>query len=254
METTAIWVEKLMMNLQKSTGPDLDAKYECDRCKDTGIIELDNGDAAVCQCMERKRRERLFASSKITPAFRSKTLDNFHTVGKTDVVREMHECAKKYAENFPEIRYQEDNWIAFLGEPGCGKTHLSLAIANKLLGDGIPVLYFQHVEGVQEFLNSWDEHEIYSQKLEEMKKIPVLVWDDLFKPVGDTNKTEKKIAFEVLNYRYLNLLPTIISSERSIKDLVLIDKAIGSRIAERARKFTVTITGLEHNFRLTKGA
>jgi DNA replication protein DnaC len=254
METTAVWVEKLMMNLRKSTGPDLDAEYACDKCRDTGIVVLDEGNAAVCQCMKKKRRERLFASSKITSAFRNKTIENFCVLGRTSGVREMYENAKKYTENFAEIRHQEDNWIAFLGEPGCGKTHLSLAIANKLLDQEIPVLYFQHIEGVQEFLNLWDEHEIYHQRLEEMKKIPVLVWDDLFKPVGETNKTEKKIAFEVLNYRYLNLLPTIISSERSVKEICLLDRAIGSRIAERARKFAVTVTGLEHNYRLTKGA
>lgn len=242
-----------MTNLKKSTGPDGAVKYECDKCQDTGMVLLDDGDAAVCTCMKQKRRERLFASSKITPAFKAKTFKNYHTAGRPMSALEMLETAKRYAENFFEIRNQEDNWIAFLGEPGCGKTHLSLAIANRLLGQGVPVLYFQHVEGIQEFLNNWDEHEIYQQKLQEMKKVDVLVWDDLFKPVGDTNKTEKKIAFEVLNYRYLNLLPTIISSERSIKDLVAIDKAIGSRIAERARKFTTAILGIENNYRLTKG-
>ncbi len=242
-----------MMNLKKSTGPNSEAEYQCNKCNDTGIVIFDNDSATICECMKQKRRDRLFSSSKITPAFRTKTLYNYNAIGKTELVQKMLDNAKEYLRDFEEIKYREDNWIAFLGEPGSGKTHLSLAVANKLLDSGVPVLYFQHVEGIQEFLSSWDEHDIYTQKLEEMKKIPVLVWDDLFKPVGDTNKTEKKIAFEVLNYRYLNLLPTIISSERSIKDLVLIDKAIGSRIAERASKFTVNITGIENNYRLTKG-
>lgn len=241
--------------MTKLTGPvsEVENHYDCPLCQDRGIIVLDSGDAKVCLCMEQKRRDELFASSKITPAFRAKTLSNFNVTGRPEGVTRMHQSAKTYAKNFFKIQHEEDNWIAFLGEPGSGKTHLSLAIANMLLGDGIPVLYFQHVEGIQEFLNSRDEHEIYSNKLEEMKKVDVLVWDDLFKPVGDTNKTEKKIAFEVLNYRYLNLLPTIISSERSIKELYLIDKAIGSRIAERARQFTETIFGIECNYRLTKG-
>ena len=248
-----VWAKKLMANLKISTGQSLN-RYECEQCHDTGIIVLPSGEGAVCECMRLKRREKLFASSKITPAFKDKKFDNFYITGRPEPILKMFNNAKEYAENFAEVRRWEDNWIAFLGEPGCGKTHLSLAIANNLLDQGISVLYFQHIEGIQEFINYWDEHETYRNRLEEMKKTEVLVWDDLFKPIGEASKMEKKIAFEVLNYRYLNLLPTIISSERSIKEICLLDRAIGSRIAERARKFAVTITGLEYNFRLTKGA
>lgn len=215
---------------------------------------MDSGEAKVCNCMKQKQMDKLFVSSKITPAFKAKSFENYNTINRPKDIHDMLKNAKYYTENFEEIKNQEDNWIAFLGEPGSGKTHLSLAIANKLLAESIPVLYFQHVEGVQEILNMWDEREIIAQKLDEMKKVDILVWDDLFKPVGDTtNKTEKRIAFEVLNYRYLNLLPTIISSERSIKDLYLIDKATGSRIAERCNKFTTIVSGMEFNYRMMKG-
>jgi DNA replication protein DnaC len=57
-------------------------------------------------------------------------------------------------------------------------------------------------------------------------------------------------VFEVLNYRYLNLLPTIISSEKMPQELLEIDKAIGSRILERGKKHLVVVEGLENNYRL----
>lgn len=217
------------------------------------MVIVDANTARVCSCMQQKKMDKLFKTSQITPAFKSKTFENFDLKGCSKTVHGLLISAKTYANNFQNIKTQEDNWIAFSGEPGAGKTHLSLAIGNKLLGEGISVLYFQHVEGVNEFLNAWDNKELINAKLEHMKKVEVLIWDDLFKPVGgEVNKTEKKIAFEVLNYRYLNLLPTIISSERTVKELCQIDIAIGSRIAERSNRFLLTVSGLENNYRLKK--
>jgi DNA replication protein DnaC len=83
-----------------------------------------------------------------------------------------------------------------------------------------------------------------------MKQVDVLYWDDLFKPPKEPTSFEIDIAFEVLNFRYLNLKPTIISSERLPDGLCTIDEALGSRILERSKGHLVVIQGIECNYRL----
>lgn len=224
--------------------------YHCPICKDTGIIfDYEQNRAWICRCQEQKSYERLFKSSQITPAFRSKTFENFITEGRPPVIRDMYECARDYTSRFEELRGEENNWLVFLGEPGSGKTHLSIAVANHLMAIGIPVLYFQHVEGMGELKDSLGREGI-AQKLERMKNATLLIWDDLFWGRGLPSEFELEITFEVINYRYLNLQPTIINSNKTPQQLLEIDGAIGSRIIERGKGHMIVVQGIEANYRL----
>lgn len=227
-------------------------EYTCPECHDRGIILTGDNLARICHCQEQKRLERLFVSSQITPAFKAKTFDNFITEGRPPAVRAMFECAWDYARRYRELSGQENNWLVLLGEPGAGKTHLSMAVANYLLAQGVPVLYFQHVEGLGELKDAiarQGEARI-AAKLEQMKRVALLVWDDLFWGKGYPRDFELEIAFEVLNYRYLNLLPTVISSNRTHLQLLEINDTVGSRIIERGKGHMVLVQGQETNYRL----
>jgi DNA replication protein DnaC len=215
---------------------------------------LDEKTAQICNCRDRAKIERLFESSRITPAFKNKTFDNFKTEGRSKTVQTMYKSAAEYCHNFDAVRKEENNWLVLIGEPGAGKTHLSLAVANELLKQRKTVLYFQHIEGINELLDliRYVGEERIQEKLSLMKQVEFLIWDDLWKPAGDgkVNPFEIKVAFEVLNYRYLNLLPTAINSERKQSELMGIDRAIGSRIIERGKGHTVSVEGIENNYRL----
>lgn len=208
--------------------------------------------AEICNCQQQRKLERLMESSQITPAFRAKTFDNFTVTNRPTLIGAMFGCAKDYAQNFEQIRESENNWLVYLGESGCGKSHLSMAVANHLLAKPIPVLYFPHVEGIKEMLKYFQQKSEGSinEKVEKMKKAPVLIWDDLFKGREKPTEWVLELVFEVINYRYLNLLPTIISSERVEHKLLEVDMAIGSRILERGKGHTVIVEGQECNFRL----
>lgn len=139
------------------------------------------------------------------------------------------------------------------GEPGCGKTHLSIAVANRLMPKGTPVLYFQHKDGVDELLDLIAQGGRTYPKIKEMKQVELLIWDDLFKSA----KTDPKgygveLAIDVLYYRYAEGLPTIINTEYLPGDLVKLDKGMGSRILERSEGHMVAVQGIENNYRLSK--
>ncbi len=223
---------------------------------------IDSRTVRLCDCRERLKLQRLFESSKITPAFRATTFENFITAGRPAIIQSMLKSALDYSKRFDEIKSDKNNWLVLLGEPGSGKTHLTMAVANEKINERVKVLYFQHVEGINEMkdiLHAGEES--LREKIREMQQVEFLVWDDLFKPVIENqgkDKGRKKLptafeiekAFEVLNYRYLNLLPTAISSERSPKELIEIDRAAGSRILERGKGHLVVVEGIENNYRL----
>jgi DNA replication protein DnaC len=76
----------------------------------------------------------------------------------------------------------------------------------------------------------------------------LLLLDDFLKPGRDRKGNEEgasaadmRLAFDLLNARYLNRLPTIISSEWHIGELAEMDEATASRIYERCGEFMVNI-------------
>jgi hypothetical protein len=88
-------------------------------------------------------------------------------------------------------------------------------------------------------------------KMTEMREVEVLFIDDLFKR-GATG-FEIKTMYLVINYRYLNHKPVLISSEYLVDKLLDIDEALGSRIREMSKDYLVEIAGNRKilNYRLS---
>ena len=69
--------------------------------------------------------------------------------------------------------------------------------------------------------------------------------------IGDeVLETDINIMFEIINHRYLNKLPIIVSTEYLVEQMLSYDEAIGSRIYEMSKDFIVEIKGKENNYRL----
>ncbi|WP_042263821.1 ATP-binding protein, partial [Clostridium butyricum] len=156
--------------------------------------------------------------------------------------------AVQYYKAFNTIREDRRNSIMFCGNPGSGKTHISLALANNFLKKGIRVVYMPYRDIVTKLKQNMIDEEYYKKTLSKYQTCEILLLDDLFK--GKVNETDVNIMFELLNYRYLNQLPIIVSTEFNIDRLLSFDEAIGSRIYEMCKDFVVEITGTENNYRL----
>ena len=90
----------------------------------------------------------------------------------------------------------------------------------------------------------------YQKDMNKYKNCNVLFIDDLFK--GTVTESDKKIMFEIINHRYINARPMIISSELTIDMLLNVDEATGSRIYEMCREYLVEMRGKENNYRLRR--
>ena len=62
--------------------------------------------------------------------------------------------------------------------------------------------------------------------------------------------TQAAAIGELINHRYFNKLPVIVSTELSIENLVNIDEALGSRLIEMSKDFLVGIRNKKLNYRI----
>jgi len=93
------------------------------------------------------------------------------------------------------------------------------------------------------------DEEYYRKTLSKYQTCEILLIDDLFK--GKINESDINIIFELVNYRVLNHLPMIISTEFNIDRLLNFDEAIGSRLYEVCKDYLVEIDGdSKNNYRL----
>ena len=201
-----------------------------------------------CECVEKKRIAQLIKASAITEEFAAKTFKAFDTGNIHEVVQQAYDAAYEYAKAFKTIRKQRQNSIALIGRPGSGKTHLLMAVANNLLAKGTAVLYFPWVEGFNEIKGDLDN---LDERIRKLQAVEVLFIDDMWKGREHPTPFQLEQAFSIVNYRYLNNLPILISSERTFAEMCGYDEAVGSRLKEMTKGHTVTLKGgIELNYRL----
>lgn len=235
-------------NLLEERGSHLEteSEYRCDKCRDLTFI-IDDGVAIPCECRAIREACDILKKSGISEGFRNKTFDNFdyaYDVQTFDAYR----VATKYVNDFDCIEKIRNNSIMFVGQVGSGKTHLSLAIANELMDSGVGVLYMGYRDVIIRIKQNIMDEVYYHKVMNRYKNARVLLIDDLFK--GSVSGSDINIIFELVNHRYFNNLPVIVSSEKSFEELIEIDEAIGSRLIEMCKGYRVEIKGKRLNYRI----
>ena len=156
--------------------------------------------------------------------------------------------AMNYENEFLDIENSRCNSVMFLGQVGSGKTHLSMAICNELMDRGISVVYMGYRDAITGIKQNMMDSVYYNKMMNRYKSARVLFIDDLFK--GKITDSDVNIMFELINHRYFNNLPVIISSELSVSRLLDVDEALGSRLVEMTKGRVVETRGRELNYRI----
>lgn len=223
--------------------------YDCKICKNKGYVAkvIENKDGsfshcfADCKCNEIRRSILRMRRSGLKDIIADYTFEKF--VAKDPWQVAIKEAAMEYAEN-------PSGWFTLCGQSGAGKTHLCTAICRKLLLSGKRVVYMlwrDEIVKIKEAAKGSEESGELRDLLDRYKTAEVLYIDDLFKTGRNVDNSLPKptgadinYAFEIINYRYNNpALLTIISSELTEDELLDVDEAIGGRIYERAKTFTI---------------
>jgi len=102
----------------------------CELCDDTGWkpVETDGVRRVErCDCWRTSLTAKLLAEARIPPRYQKCDLDSFRT--NNDSLAIAVRKARRFTEGFPVV----DKGLFFLGKPGLGKTHLSVAIVKEVI-------------------------------------------------------------------------------------------------------------------------
>jgi DNA replication protein DnaC len=110
-----------------------------------------------------------------------------------------------------EYATQPINWLLLRGGYGVGKTHLAAACAQRIFSSGIAVLFVVVPDLLDHLRATYQPGSAvsYDQRFNEVRRVPLLVLDDLGTQSATPWAQEK--LFQILNYRYTAGLPTIIT-------------------------------------------
>lgn len=225
---------------------------DCPKCRNRGKIAIPKAGGGVyfqvCDCMRIRKCVWEMEKSGLKNIIREKTFEAFTATEPWQ--NAIKAGAVAYAEN-------PSGWLLFCGQSGSGKTHLCTAVCRHRLLAGDEVRYMPWREKISEIKGMSLDNDRRAEILQGYKVAPILYIDDLYKTGGESNNSSKPtvadigIAFEIINQRYINHLPTIISTEKTVQELTEIDEATGSRIVEMAQGNSYSISrDMKRNYRL----
>lgn len=195
-----------------------DVKYDCPACSDSGYVGI-----KMCDCMKRALTLAGFESSGIGALLEKQTFDNFSLdfyADKPEAHRAMSglfSFAKDYAENFDAERSEN---LLMMGGTGLGKTHLSSAIARRVIEGGFDVFYVTAINMVSDFeAEQFGNHRgVRGEFTDKYFECDLLILDDLGTEL--TNQFTVSCLYNVLNMRINRHLPTIISTNLMQNELM----------------------------------
>ncbi len=230
----------------------LDEQHTCSKCEDRGVIGSRN-----CECLTDLLRKITYDRLGVPASFANCSFDNFSLLkyssdkepGTKQSIQEkmanVLKNSKEYAMNFNE----NSSSIYMCGNPGLGKTHLSIAIAKTVIDKGFNVMYlpfYQLINSLEaaKFGRSDDN---YNELIKTVNEAEFLILDD----VGTEFPNQFAIStlYGIINTRLLSGKPSLINSNLSV---AAIEERYTPRVASRiAGEFRV-ITFAGTDIRYTK--
>ena len=142
--------EKILKDIGVNSD-DIEPKYECTLCKDTGYISS-GLESSLCNCIKQKLFDLEYNKSNIgnleKENFETFNIDLYSNevnvqkyksnISPKENIDNINKIAKQFILNFDN---PEEKNLLFTGNTGLGKTFLSNAIAKELLSKGKTVLY-----------------------------------------------------------------------------------------------------------------
>lgn len=210
---------------------------KCTKCGGTTWVLNEYGSYKRCDCYEVTKAKELWENYGVDPK-EIKKINTYEGYNQdTKIAKKM---AIDYVYNFS---LKDSTWLLLTGKHGGGKTHLSIGIGAALLDKGIPVVYMPYIESMWELKANAMDNEYYLRIINRFKKSKVLIIDDLFKDkvangklIAGITDTDIKHFYPVLNYRILNNLQTIISTECTPEMLISLDEALAGRMIYSCKK------------------
>lgn len=218
--------------------PDKKTGCKCELCGDYGWrFFWFNGYqfAEECECHKVAMNEKEIKKSGVSEDL---TFDNFFTYQPFQ--QEMLNRAREYANG----GYLTGQWFYIGGQVGSGKTHICTAIVRELIKKVPGCKYMMWKDESTQLKAIVNDHAAYGKRMDELTQCNVLYIDDLFKAQAGVKPTpaDVSLAFQIINARYQDRAKvTLFSCELSIRNIIEIDEAVGSRMYEKCKGYNLFI-------------
>ncbi len=234
----------------------LQPQYHCPHCQDSGYVDLRR-----CSCMEQLLRQ--LASQELGRTdLENFTFDNFHLDYYSEfpdengiIPRQQMAEHKRYCVNYAQtFDPRTSGNLLFCGGTGLGKTHLSMAIAGKVIEGGHGVIYasmpnlMSRLEE-EHFNRGYGSDEEPKQRyLSMVLDCDLLILDDL----GTEFQSQFMVStlYNLINSRLLQNKPTIISTNLIPAE---ISKRYSDRMVSRLFGSYRSLTFMGRDIRIQKG-
>ena len=194
----------------------MNAVATCAICGGSGwkIVEREGISAAEkCECASAAREQRIEARANIPPLYRAASVDNFilpadNPVSRTQLAGVVL-TVRAYMREYPNAPRPG---LLFIGPPGTGKTHLSVAVLRALIARGFEGVFYDFQALLNQIRSGYDQasgtmdRDAYRSALES----EIVVLDDL----GAHRVTDwvEDTVTSIITQRCNNKRPTIVTT------------------------------------------
>lgn len=190
------------------------------------------------------QRDQVFSSLKL---YGNMTFDNFDTRSKLKPDEQHY--LQLALQTAVEYARQPKDWFMIMGGYGTGKTHLAAAIAQYQQQQGAEVM-FVTVPDLLDYLKKTFEPDAvvsFDNRFQMVRRVPFLVLDDFGTEYSSAWAKEK--LFQIMDYRYVTRLPTVITTAKRIED---IDGRTRSRLLDEHRCTIVVVKAPAYSLRMKR--
>lgn len=211
-----------------------DPRFHCVRCGDTGYVQ-----GCRCSCMREELYNAQAAISGLGALLERQSFENFD-VRFYENPQEA-ESLRDFCMDYADRGFREGKNLALMGATGLGKTHLSTAIAKRVMKNGGSVIY----ESAPNILGDF-QYERFGRGYTDVSPVrtdkyfdaDLLIIDDLGSEV--TGSFTVSTMYTLINTRLNNRMAMLINTNLSPKELTdRYDQRITSRIFGEFRIMTV---------------
>jgi len=201
----------------------LDIHYNCPKCQDTGYYNNE-----FCDCFKKLCGSLAAAKMNRNAQLKLSSFDTFSlSYYKGDdyfTMNHILQFTKNYAENFN----LDSDSIFMYGKTGLGKTHLSLAVANRVLEKGYSVIYDSIINILQKIEREHFSRDHNYEMLDLVMETDLLILDDL----GTEYESQfySSTIYNIINPRLNSGKPTIINTNL---ELSVIRRRYDERVVSR---------------------
>ena len=189
--------------------------------RDLPLDDPEFGKLIPCVCraeeLKRERLRRLQRYGQLEP-FANVTFETL----ESELVRPTNDRDETYVDALSQARAyaaDPDGWLVLHGPSGSGKTHLAAAVANDVIGRGIPALLIS----VPDFLDylraayAPNAETPFDSLFEQVKEAPRLILDDL--GVHSATPWAQEKLFQVFNQRFIERRPTVVTLSKPLMEM-----------------------------------